>query len=182
TATLPNCGQTYNYSLKVKDVKGCESAVKTGSFTTTTPTMTIGTISSMEAVKSAENCKYYVPSQDDLDAAVNSAITSTCGNTVTLSNINPAAGSLIDATTTVTATATDMCGNTETVSIEVTVPTVTFSIDPTTETFTLPYGAATMDVTLTSTPSFEPSDLPYTYENDLQNPLGVGTHNITWMF
>ncbi|MBR6175398.1 MAG: hypothetical protein IKQ52_07430 [Bacteroidales bacterium] len=180
TATLPNCGQTYNYSLKVKDVKGCESAVKTGSFTTTTPTMTIGTISSMEAVKSAENCKYYVPSQDDLDAAVNSAITSTCGNTVTLSNINPAAGSLIDATTTVTATATDMCGNTETVSIEVTVPTVTFSIDPTTETFTLPYGAATMDVTLTSTPSFEPSDLPYTYENDLQNPLGVGTHNITW--
>ncbi|MCR4737964.1 MAG: fibrobacter succinogenes major paralogous domain-containing protein [Bacteroidales bacterium] len=181
TATLPNCGQTYNYSLKVKDVKGCESAVKTGSFTTTTPTMTIGTISSMEAVKSAENCKYYVPSQDDLNAAVNSAITSTtCGNTVTLSNINPAAGSLIDATTTVTATATDMCGNTETVSIEVTVPTVTFSIDPTTETFTLPYGAATMDVTLTSTPSFEPSDLPYTFENNLQNPLGVGTHNITW--
>ncbi len=180
TATLPNCGQTYSYSLKVTDEKGCESAVKTGSFTTTTPTMTIGTISSMEAVKSAENCKYYVPSQDDLAAAVNSAITTTCGNTVTLSNINPAAGSLIDATTTVTATATDMCGNTETVNIEVTVPTVTFSIDPTTETFTLPYGAATMDVTLTSTPSFEPSDLPYTFENNLQNPLGVGTHNITW--
>ncbi len=180
TATLPNCGQTYSYSLKVTDEKGCESAVKTGSFTTTTPTMTIGTISSMEAVKSAENCKYYVPSQDDLAAAVNSAITTTCGNTVTLININPAAGSLIDATTTVTATATDMCGNTETVNIEVTVPTVTFSIDPTTETFTLPYGAATMDVTLTSTPSFEPSDLPYTFENNLQNPLGVGTHNITW--
>lgn len=180
TATLPNCGHTYNVNLKVTDNNGCESATTTGSFTTTSPTMTFGTINSLEALTNTTDCKFYVPSEDALTAAVNDALTSTCGNTVTLSNFNPAAGSEINATKTVTATATDMCGNTQTVSIEVTVPTVTFSVVPATETFTLPYGVGTMNVTLASAPTYEPNDPSYVYENDLANPLGEGSHNITW--
>ena len=179
TATLPNCGHTYDVTLKVTDNNGCESETTTASFATTTPSMTFAAIS-VAANTNTTDCKYYIPSETDLTAAVNDALTSTCGNTVTLSNFTPAAGSEIGATGTVTATATDMCGNTETVNITVTVPTVTFSVDPATETFVLPYGAATMNVTLESTPTYEPNDPSYTYENDLTNPLGEGSHNITW--
>lgn len=176
------CGHTYNYSLKVKDANGCESAVKDGSFTTTTPTMTFGTIS-VDATYNTTDCKYYVPAATVLTAAVNNALTTSCGNEVTLSGFNPAAESEITATGTVTALATDKCGNTQNVSITVNVPTVTFNA-PGPKTLALPYGSPTMNATtdMLGTPTYTPNDPSYTYESNVAslNPLDEGDHNVTW--
>ena len=172
------CNRTYNYSLKLTDENGCESAVKTGSFTTSAPSMAFGAVS-LDATTNTTDCKYYVPAEAVLTSAVNDALTSSCGNEVSLSNINPAAGSELEATSTVTATATDKCGNTQSVSIEVVVPT--FSITaPAPETFTLPYGESEMTVTIEGTPTFTPADGAFTFGNNLQNPLSVGDHEIVW--
>lgn len=176
------CGHTYNYSLKVKDANGCESAVKNGSFTTTTPTMTFGTIS-VEATYNTTDCKYYVPTAAALTTAANDALTTSCGNEVTLSGFNPAAESEITATGTVTALATDKCGNTQNVSITVNVPTVTFNA-PGPKTLALPYGSPTMNATtdMLGTPTYTPNDPSYTYESNVAslNPLDEGDHNVTW--
>lgn len=121
TPTLPNCGTTYTYYLKVTDNKGCESAVQDGSFTTESPTMSFGTIGNVTAA--GTNCVFTVPALEVLTDSVNKALTSTCGNTVTLDNfINYAPGDEITSTTDVTATATDMCGNTQQVTIRVVKP------------------------------------------------------------
>lgn len=180
--SIYQCGHTYNYSLKVKDANGCESAVKNGSFTTTTPTMTFGTIS-VEATYNTTDCKYYVPTAAALTTAANDALTTSCGNEVTLSGFNPAAESEITATGTVTALATDKCGNTQNVSITVNVPTVTFNA-PGPKTLALPYGSPTMNATtdMLGTPTYTPNDPSYTYESNVAslNPLDEGDHNVTW--
>ena len=178
------CNHTYNYSLKVKDANGCESAVKNGNFTTTAPTMTFGTIS-VEATYNTTDCKYYVPTAAALTTAANDALTTTCGNAVTLSGFSTTPGSEITATSTITATATDMCGNTKSVSIEVTVPTIEFHA-PATKTLELPYGSPTMNATtdMLGTPTYTPNDPSYTYESNVAslNPLGENStgYNVTW--
>ena len=121
TPTLPNCGETYDFSLKVTDAHGCVSGIKNGTFTTTTPALTIGTIADQIAAYDA-SCNFSIPTQAALTAAVNAALTSTCGNAVTLSNINPPVGDPISVPTDVTATATDMCGHTTNVTITVVIP------------------------------------------------------------
>ncbi|MCR4964093.1 MAG: fibrobacter succinogenes major paralogous domain-containing protein [Bacteroidales bacterium] len=131
TPTLPNCGTTYNYSLVVTDANGCSSTEKTGSFTTTTPALTIGTIADVTAATDG-SCNFAIPDTNTLTAAVNAALTSTCGNTVTLSDFNPAVGAAITVNGSVAAVATDMCGNTQNVTIPVVIPaapTVTVTAD-----------------------------------------------------
>ena len=120
TPVSPDCGHEYSYSLKVKDNNGCESAVKNGSFTTESPTMSIGTIANVTAA--GANCVFTVPAEEILTAAVNSVLSSSCGNAVTLSDISPGVGATISFNTGVTATATDICGNTEEVTIPVVIP------------------------------------------------------------
>ncbi len=65
--------------------------------------------------------------------------------------------------------------------VEIAFPTVTFTA-PAAESFTLPYGVGEMNVTLVGTPEFTPTDGAFTYTNDLGqlNPMGVGTHTVTW--
>ena len=161
------CGHTYNYSLKVTDENGCESAVKDGSFTTTTPTMTIGTIDDVAAVTDG-HCHFTVPTEAVLTAAVNNALTSSCNNAVRLSNITPAAGSSIDddiASVTVRATATDRCGNTypQLITINVVKPAVpTVSITAGAE-YLCPGGTTT----LTAVPEAEDPTYQWTLSGEV---------------
>ena len=60
----------------------------------------------------------------------------------------------------------------------VALPAVSLS-KPSGTTFTLPYGAAEMNVTLPE-PTFTPVDGSFTLENDLVNPLSAGNHSVTW--
>ena len=164
TPTLPNCGEEYNYSLKVTDNKGCESAVKNGTFTTTTPTMIFSTIANVTAA--GTDCEFTVPSVEILTAAVNNALSSTCGNAVTLSNISPAVGATVsDNTMSVTATATDMCGNSQTVTIPVVKPAAP---EVTTLTAAAEYLCPGATTTLTATATGE--ELTYQW-----NPSSLGT-------
>ncbi len=161
------CGHTYNYSLKVTDENGCESAVKDGSFTTTTPTMTFGTVADVDAVTDG-HCHFTVPTEAVLTAAVNNALTSSCNNAVTLSNITPAAGSSIDddiASVTVRATATDRCGNTypQLITINVVKPAVpTVSITAGAE-YLCPGGTTT----LTAVPEAEDPTYQWTLSGEV---------------
>ena len=180
------CDHTYSYTLKVRDENGCESAVKDGSFTTTTPALSIGTIADLDAVTDGA-CNFSVPTDDILTAAVNNALNTSCGNAVTLSNISPAAESPITGPTTVTATATDMCGNSLPVTIPVVIPTAasaTITIEPTEVNVTLYFGACdtayivpeptvTIDIP-------EYSDALNLTHSALPTRLEPGTYNITW--
>lgn len=81
---------------------------------------------------------------------------------------------------TVTGTDENGCVNTAAVTVSnYTAPAYTFSA-PSEETFSLPYGSTEMNVTLSGTPVFTPSDAGFTVENNLTNPLAEGTHNVTW--
>jgi Fibrobacter succinogenes major domain (Fib_succ_major). len=116
TATLPNCGKPYYYSLKVKNEFGCESVVKDGSFTTLTPTVTFGTPSTQTASLVGSNC--VVP---NLKSVIESVASSTCSNPVVSYTCIPTEGSIVPdgSTINVTATVTDFCGSTHTVVIPV---------------------------------------------------------------
>ena len=116
SATLPNCGTLYNYSLKVKDEFGCESAVTNGSFSTTSPTVTFGTVPTQSAILAGSNC--VVP---NLKSVIESVASSTCSNPVVSYTCIPTEGSIVPdgSTINVTATVTDFCGNTHTVVIPV---------------------------------------------------------------
>ena len=161
-ATLPNCNTPYSYSLYVTDGNNCTSNTETGSFTTENPAWSLGTIANVIAT-SGGSCDFSVPSNAILTAAVNAALSSSCGNEVTLSNINPAPGTPLASSQSVTATATDMCGVTHEVSIPVEKPAApTVEIVPTTvtdvfncpgETSTLTAVTAAEDPTYQWTPS-----------------------------
>ena len=120
-ATLPNCNTPYSYSLYVTDDNNCTSNTETGNFTTENPAWSLGTIANVTAT-SGGSCDFSVPSSAILTAAVNAALSSSCGNQVTLSNINPTPGTPIASDQSVTATATDMCGVTHEVTIPVKKP------------------------------------------------------------
>lgn len=95
SATTPNCGSKYDYSLKVKDGFGCESDVKNGSFTTLSPTVTFSTVPEQSATLVGSNC--VVP---NLEAVIKSAASSTCSNPVVSYTCNPTEGSIVpDGTT-----------------------------------------------------------------------------------
>ncbi|MBO7490842.1 MAG: hypothetical protein J6T59_00210 [Bacteroidales bacterium] len=121
--TTPNCNTPYNYSLYVTDGNGCTSNTVTGDFTTDNPVWNLGAIASVAATHSG-TCEFQVPTIAELKAAVDAALTSSCGNEVTLisPSITPAPGTEITSTQNVTATAEDMCGNTHSVTIPVVVP------------------------------------------------------------
>lgn len=118
-ATAPACNHTYTYSLTVKDEYGCESAVKTGSFTTKNLTaITVEDDITTDAIP-ASSCMYTIP---DLTDVVNDAVTSGCG--VTIVNQTPAANTSVAAgtTTDVVVAVEDACGNTLDVHVAVVAP------------------------------------------------------------
>ena len=118
-ATAPACNHTYTYSLTVKDEYGCESAVKTGSFTTKNLTViTVEDDITTDAIP-ASSCMYSIP---DLTDVVNAAVTSGCG--VTIVNQTPAANTSVAAgtTTDVVVAVEDACGNTLNVHVSVVAP------------------------------------------------------------
>lgn len=118
-ATAPACNHTYTYSLTVKDEYGCESAVKTGSFTTKNLTaITVEDDITTDAIP-ASSCMYSIP---DLTDVVNDAVTSGCG--VTIVSQTPAANTSVEAgtTTNVVVAVEDACGNTLNVNVAVVAP------------------------------------------------------------
>lgn len=134
--TTPNCNKSYSYSLYVTDGNNCSSntVTKTNGFTTENPEWNLSTIANVNATNSG-TCEFKVPTITELKAAVDAALTSSCGNEVTLisTSITPAPGTVITSTQNVTATATDMCGNTHSVTIPVVVPDApTVEVAPTT--------------------------------------------------
>ena len=158
------CGQLYSYSLKVTDENGCESEEVSGNFTTTTPALTIGTIANLTAFSDGA-CGFSIPTEEALTAAVNAALTSSCGNTVSLSNISPAAESPITGPAAVTATVTDMCGNTLTqpVTINIVIPTAPSAVTITADdVYLCPGETTTLTVDVTAeepTYTWDPSSL-----------------------
>ena len=158
------CGHTYNYSLKVTDENGCESEEVSGNFTTTTPALTIGTITDLTAFSDGA-CGFSIPTEEALTAAVNAALTSSCGNTVMLSNISPAAESPITGPTAVEATVTDRCGNTLTqpVTINIVIPAAPSAVNITADdVYLCPGETTTLTVDVTAeepTYTWDPSSL-----------------------
>lgn len=130
SATIPNCGETYNYSLQVTDGNGCISTAKEGSFTTSTPSHTIGTLPTVNAELTG-TCSFEAP--NSLEDVLNANLITTCGNKIT--NFDYSESSLeVEAGGTELfhiSSITDMCG-THTVNIPVYVtapagPTVQIS-------------------------------------------------------
>ncbi len=158
------CGHLYSYSLKVTDENGCESEEVSGNFTTTTPALTIGTITDLTAFSDGA-CGFSIPTEEALTAAVNAALTSSCGNTVTLSNISPAAESPITGPTAVEATVTDRCGNTLTqpVTINIVIPAAPSAVNITADdVYLCPGETTTLTVDVTAeepTYTWDPSSL-----------------------
>lgn len=143
-ATAPACNHTYEYSLTVKDEYGCESAVKTGSFTTKNLTaITVEDDITTDAIP-ASSCMYTIP---DLTDVVNAAVTSECG--VTVLSQTPAANTSVAAgiTTDVVVAVEDACGNTLDVHVSVVAPAASIlredaiDFDNSDITATLWYGA-----------------------------------------
>ncbi len=120
-AMLPNCGETYEYTLQISDAHNCQSDVVSGTFTTKNPELGIGTMENVQA-KLSGVCSFVVPTEDALTEAVNAVVTSDCQLAVTLDNITPAPNTDLEPATItmVSATATDMCGHVAEVQISVT--------------------------------------------------------------
>jgi len=117
TGSSTECNRTYNYSLKVTDAIGCESAVKNGSFTTAGGSINVLTMQSQAATRSTgENCEYECP---DVTEYVKTRITATCSYTLTQS---PEEGTPLASNQDVTVTLTNVCGETQTIHVPVTVP------------------------------------------------------------
>ena len=131
--TTPNCNKSYSYSLYVTDGNNCTSntVTKNNGFTTENPGWDLGAIASVNAINSGA-CEFKVPTKTELEAAVNAALTSSCGNAVELTYITPAPGTVITSTQNITVSATDMCGNThDNIFIPVVVPDpVTVEVGP----------------------------------------------------
>jgi len=127
TDSKPRCAQTYNYGLKVTDANGCESAEKTGSFTTDASTLTVGTVAAQTASHD-EGCLYIIP---DVTEAVRAQVTSSCPFTVRQS---PAAGGYIaQGNHAIAVYVKNACGDSVSVVVDVDVPqelTVNITSDP----------------------------------------------------
>lgn len=198
SATLPNCGQTYNYTLQLVDANQCESELFEGSFTVKNPELEVGAMNPVQATLSGL-CSFVVPEETVLAESVTAALISDCHLAVTLTDINPAPGSSLTPgiTTPVSAVATDMCGHQLEVTVQVisTSPIMSddaiFDFDDEDVVITLWYGACDTLYAVeapsfvNNVPEYEgalvlSNDMSTMNDGPIMGRIAPGTYTVNW--
>lgn len=183
TASLPNCGTTYNYSLTVTDDNGCTSEAKAGTFTTVsepTPTFITETMGDFTSA----TCEFTIPNLKD---TLEKAFKHDC-SFISAYSQDVAAGTAMahNATVSVTATISTVCGNTYNPTVDVKSdggPALTYAdveFDDKNDTINLYYGICdtlyyvnTPNYDVTSSSPYAKGDL--TLSNDKDASVNEGT-------